>query len=141
MIIKGAKLSGRTPTKKFHLLFGGTAIIPDFNVDIGLQMPNQGTDSAPTECTGYASTDLGTDIDHNLYSPDWAYAQTLRMEGSQPTTAGADPLTAMQVAVSQGLLPRSVAPISCETMGELYCANWANWNTWAYLATNALQWA
>lgn len=141
MMIKGARLTGRIPRKKFHLLFGGTANIPDFNVDVELQMPNQDTDAAQTECTAYAVTDLGTDIDHNLYSPDWTYAQTLRLEGSVPTTAGADPLTAMQVAISQGLLPKSVAPITCLTMSELYCANWQNWSTWTYLATNALQWA
>lgn len=134
----GAKLTGRTCKKHFHIVFGSVGAITDFNVDSGLQMPNQNTDQAETECTNYTTTDLATDIDKQIYSPDWGYAQTLRMEGSEPTTEGADPLTAMEVGISQGFLPRASVSLTASNSGELFCANYKNWPT--ILGTLALKW-
>lgn len=134
----GAKLTGRKPRKEFHKYFGSFLSTPDFCFDSGLPMEDQSADNALTECTNYTTTDLKTDLTGKLYSVDWGFAQTLRLMNVQPTTDGADPLTAMQVSIAQGFLLKDDAPINAKSMGELFCANWKNWQNPADLARRAL---
>lgn len=122
----GIKPLTKLPKKQFHQYFGGTVNIPDFTLDAGLWNPSQEADGKPTECTAYYLADTLTDYNKKLYSPGFSYGATMFTEGVEPTTAGADPLAALQSAVICGVLPSSYAfPVQDELMD----ANWGNWNT------------
>lgn len=129
MIVNGTKPLKKLPRKQFHRVFGSTAPdnIPDFNVDAGLTMPDQNVDGAPTECTGYMSSDIMTDITKIVQCPDFMYAATLYLEGVGPTTEGADFHVALQALVALGSLPINLANLSALKQGELFVANWTNW--------------
>jgi len=131
----GTRPIKRIPRKQFHVLAGGTLDVPDFNLDSGVLMQDQDADGAPTECTGYGVTDDLYDINKIEYTPDFQYASTLFLEGVKPSTGGADPLVAMQSAVVFGSLQKSQANISAKTDGELFIANWENWQP--FLKTSA----
>lgn len=128
-MINGTKPATSLPKRQFHRSFGGVAInqIPDFNLDAGLWMPDQDVDGAPTECTGYAVTDIKTDFDKQLYSPDWQYAKTLQLENVGPTTTGADFHVAMQSAVVFGSIKKAQATLTALSQGEIYTADINNW--------------
>lgn len=48
---KGAKLTGRTPKKRYQHVFGATDTIPDFSYDANLWMPDQNADGGATTIT------------------------------------------------------------------------------------------
>lgn len=98
------------------------------NVDTLKLFPNQKTDGDFTECTALAVTDICGNMDGRPYDPDFTYAMTLKLQGAIPTTAGADPLSAMQSAIAYGLLPSSEQDFTALSMGELYVANWQNYS-------------
>ncbi len=122
----GIKPLAKTPKKQFHQYFGGTLSVPDFLLDTGLWNPSQDADGKQTECTSYFIADTFTDYKKKLYAPGFSYGATMFTEGVQPTTAGADPLAALQSAVICGALP---APFAVPDQSELEDANWNNWNT------------
>lgn len=117
--------------KNFHQKFGGVTIasIPDFNLDTGINgMPDQDSENAPTECTGYAVADILTDVFKMPFSPDFSYAAALYLDGSGPSIDGASFHAAMQAAVGVGVLPKALANLSATQLGELYISDWKNWN-------------
>lgn len=97
-------------------------------VDKNKIFPNQLIDNNPTECTAIAACDIAGNILNTVFDYDFTYAMTLRLEGSQPTTAGADPYIAMQSAFFYGMLPFAEQDFSSKELGELYAANWKNYS-------------
>jgi hypothetical protein len=97
------------------------------NRDNNQQFPNQLTQGDPTECAALTVGDIAGNIDSQLYDPDFTYALTLKLMGLQPTTAGLNPLAAMQSAIVYGLLPISLEAFTAKTMTELYVANYQNY--------------
>lgn len=122
----GTRPLKRQPRREFHRHFGGSFIIPSFSLDKGWH-PDQNADNAQTECTGYTVAKILTDLTGIQRSPDFHYAAALYLEGSIPTTAGADFHAAMQSAVAVGSLPLSKAGISAKGSSEIFVANWDNW--------------
>ncbi|MFN3658162.1 MAG: hypothetical protein ACK4UO_12975 [Pseudolabrys sp.] len=124
-----------TPDKRdkryfFHRNFGAAKLsgLPDyFSCDAGLTMPNQHEDNAPTECTAYTVADLGTDQDGVLYSPDYTFAQTLRLQGAKPNQQGADLRMGLKSAIAFGLLRKESAPFTAKEKGQEFIANWLVW--------------
>lgn len=102
-------------------------MIEDFNVDSGEWFPNQAVDGTYTECVAITVADILGDRDNINYSPDFTYAMTLRLQGIAPNTSGLDPWSAMLSAVAYGMLPMSDANFTALQMGELYIANWQNY--------------
>lgn len=90
-------------------------------------MPDQNDDNAPTECTGYAQTDLATDEDGVIYSPDYTFAQTLRLTNSPPESQGADLRASLKSTIAYGLLPKAEAPFSAKEKGQTFVADWQRW--------------
>lgn len=89
--------------------------------------PDQLADQDFTECAAISVCDLSANILGIPFNSDFTYAATLSLEGVLPNTDGSDPWTAMQSAVAYGLLPESDATFTSKTVGELYCANFANY--------------
>lgn len=123
----GTKPLLKPPKRHFHHAFGSAAPLADFTVDSGLWNPNQETDNAPTECTGYFVADLATDLFKQLFTPDFSYAAAQYIEGVEPNDGGADFHAALQGFVALGAVPKVLTSFSAATMGELYCANIDNW--------------
>lgn len=121
----GTKPLKRKPRKIFAHMFGGTASIPDFNLDAGIWNPNQNTDGKDTECTSYFVCDAFTDRTRKIYVPGFTFGATTFIENVQPTDSGADPLSALESAVACGVLQNIYAPV--QPQSELEDANWANW--------------
>lgn len=97
------------------------------NVDKTNFFPNQATDGDPTECVAITVCDLLGNKYGIPFDPDYTYAQTLLLEGVEPTTAGSDYTLGMQTAVAYGALPMNEATFTALSMGELYAANWRNY--------------
>lgn len=125
MITNGIKPLSKLPKRKFHQYFGASSSIPVFSLDVGLWEPNQNGDNKPTECTSYFISKTLTDYKKKLYAPGFSYGATMFTEGVIPTTAGANPLAALQSAVICGVLP---APFAFPVQTEIEDANWNNWN-------------
>lgn len=92
-------------------------------------MPDQLMDNAQTECTGYTTSDILSDICRRKFTPDFSYAGAFRITGEQPTLAGASYTAALQGAVAVGVLPKEEATINAATQGELVVANWDSWSS------------
>ena len=97
------------------------------NVDRLKLFPNQFTDGNSTECTGITTADIASNIDGIPYSADFAYASSFRLQGLTPSTGGADPWADMQAACFYGMLPATDADITAKANGELFAANWQNY--------------
>lgn len=125
----GTRPTTHAPKKGFHHKFGGTTLadIPDFNLDAGMIMQDQVYDNASEECTGYAISDLATDLFKMFFSPDFSYAANFYVTGEIPTDQGASFVGAMQGFICLGALPTVLADISASTLGSLYVAQWNNW--------------
>lgn len=128
----GTQPLSKPPKREFHRNFGGVTLaqIPDFNLDAGLWMPDQDADGAFTECTGYTVTDIKSDWDKRLYSPDWQFAKTLQLANVSPLIGaqnGADIHIAMQSAVVFGSLEAKMAPFTALLKGEQFVADINNW--------------
>lgn len=125
---QGIKPLVRQPKRNFHEYFGGTALVPDFNLDAGLWNPSQVADNAETECVGYHVADTFTDFTKDIKTPDFSYAGAIFVENEPPTTAGVDPLAGLQGGVIVGSLSKSQTPtMSAAQDGELFVANFSNW--------------
>src|SRR3954465_4016348 len=101
----------------FHRSFGAVSPLDlpeSYSCDAGLTMPDQNADGAFTECTAYTTTDLATDEDGIEYSPDYTFAQTLRLINVPANTQGADQRTALKSAIAYGLLLKDHAPVSAK---------------------------
>src|SRR3990167_5413029 len=128
--------NGARPTEldprdySFVATFGALSPIalPDeYSVDAGLTMPDQNGDGNPYSCTGYTTTDLGTDQDNVIYSPEYTYMKTLFLQGLPPETNGSDIRPALKSSKVYGLLPRLNTPIDLLGKGEDFTAAQANW--------------
>lgn len=128
--------SGTGPTERdardysYSLTFGTTAPerLPDeFNVDIGLTMPDQNADLNGDECTGYTTCDLGTDQDGVEYCPEYTYMKTLEMQGLPPETRGSDIRPALKSASVYGLLPKENMPEILRGKGQAFTSDQAVW--------------
>lgn len=97
------------------------------NVDRLKRFPSQLIEQRPTECQAETVSDLLANINGAPFDPGFTYAMTLKLQGSQPSTAGADPLAAMLSAVVYGALPTEKEPFDASSMGELFEANWLNY--------------
>ncbi len=128
-MINGTRPIKRAPRKCFHKKFGGVMpeSVPDFNLDVGLWMPNQDDDNAPTECVGYEMADIMTDLTKIVQNPDFAYSAALFMESTQPSDGGADFHAGMEALVIMGSMSQNFARFTAKSTSELYCANWSNW--------------
>mgnify|MGYP001561849912 CR=1 FL=1 len=114
----------------FHRTFGAVSPLEfplEYNVDAGLTMPDQGADQNPYSCTAYATTDLGTDQDKTIYSPEYTYMKTLYLQGLPPDTNGSDIRPSLKSAKIYGLLPKINTPIDLLGKGEDFTANQAHW--------------
>lgn len=112
----------------FHQHYGAAKAFPeDFLLGNG-NNPNQDSDSAPTECTGYAQSDNESDILHYPCSPDFSYAAGLEAEGAVPNTGGCDFRASLQGVINRGVLPASASLFSAKTKGELFVSDITNWN-------------
>lgn len=123
-MISGSKPLDRQPRRKFDTYFGGTIMVPDFNLDAGIWNPNQDADNKPTMCTSYHVADTFSDIFRKQYVPGFTFGATTFIENIPPTTAGADPLTALQSAVIAGVL---TSDYNAQPQTEIMDANWDNW--------------
>lgn len=117
------------PKKAFHEVFGMTDVseIQDFNLDIGLTMPDQDSDSAPSECTGETPADILTDINGKAFSADFSYAAGLHLDGIASSIEGGDYHSSMQAAVMFGGVTAMAAPISASHEGEFEVSEWTAW--------------
>lgn len=125
--------SGTRPSRHVHrqktFKFGAVSAssLPDFCVDRNLWWPNQDTENAPTECVGYSAADFLIDLTEQIYTPDFSYAAACFLagdDGSDGTSFVAGP----QSLVALGGLPQSFAQATAADHGELYIADWDNWN-------------
>lgn len=127
--------SGTKPAKhiyrerKFHQLFGSTdpALIPDFNLDVGLTMPDQEADHAFTECVGYTVSDILTDITRVVQSPDFSFSAARCLANQSPGSDGTDFHAGIQGGVVFGGVTKSFAKFSAAQQGEQYVSDWNNW--------------
>lgn len=116
--------------KKWHDHYFGTspAVIPDFNVDIGLTIPDQAKDNAFYECVGYTVSDILTDMVKSHLDPDFSYAAARYIAGDGAEgTQGTSFHAGLQGAVAVGALAKSLSIISAEKNGEAFISNWDNW--------------
>lgn len=114
----------------FHQTFGSVVSIllpSEYSVDNGVTMPDQIEEGNPYSCTAYTVTDLGTDQDGVIYSPEYTYMKTLFIQGLPPETNGSDMRPAMKTAKVYGLLPKMNMPIDLLGKGEDYTANISHW--------------
>ena len=85
-------------------------------------------------CTAYASTSASEKQENQVFSPEWQFAMTKRLEGDW-TTWGANLRTAMMSFVKFGSLPQYVATGWLHTHEKDkyddrdWLANWKNWAT------------
>lgn len=120
--------------KPFEHRFGAATlqVIPDFNVDPGLWMPDQNADQGFTECVGYTGADHMVDIFHTLFLPDFSYAAARYITGEGPGTNGASFHAGMEGLVGVGACPaidyeRISTVFTAKGKGELYVSDWRNW--------------
>lgn len=99
----------------------------EYSCDVGLTMPSQIEDGNPYSCTAYSVTDLGTDQDNIIYSPEFTYMKTLYLQGLPPETNGSDIRPAMKSAKVYGLLPKMNMPLNLLGTGEDHTASQSNW--------------
>ncbi len=98
------------------------------NVDRLKRFPDQNAEKRGTECTAETATDIAGNIDGIAYDAGFTYAVTLRLMGSAPTTAGADPKAALQSVIAFGALPLANQTFDALSASELYEANYANYS-------------
>lgn len=130
----GSKPLKKQPKRQFADYFGGSVMVPDFELDSGLWNPNQEADNKPTECTSYHVADTFTDLLKKQCVPGFTFGATTFVENISPTTAGADPLAALQSSVIAGVL---TSDHNAQPQTEIMDANWSNWAE--YQRTAALQ--
>lgn len=99
-------------------------MVPDFNLDAGIWNPSQDADNKPTECTAYYVADTFTDILRSQCVPGFTFGATTFVENVNPTTAGADPLSALQSSVIAGVI---TSQYNAQPQTEIMDANWDNW--------------
>lgn len=99
------------------------------NLDKNGLFPNQldPAENDAQECVALSISDICSNVDNLVYSPDFTYAMALHIKGSEPSTDGLDPYAAMLATVAYGLLPARSADFTARVMGELYIANWRNY--------------
>lgn len=120
----GSRPLKKQPRRDFHTYFGGTVMVDDFNLDARIWNPSQDEDNKPTECTAYHVADTFTDILRKQCVPGFTFGATTFAENIEPTTAGADPLAALQSAVIAGVL---TSDYNAQPQTEIMDANWSNW--------------
>lgn len=114
----------------FARTFGSIAPLQlpaEYNVDIGISIPDQIGDGNPYSCTSYAVTDIGLDQDNIIYSEAYTYMKTLYLQGLPPETNGSDIRPALKSAKVYGLLPKPNTPDNLIGKGEDYTADQAHW--------------
>lgn len=128
--------NGTSPTlldprdASFSQTFGAVAPLAlpsEYSCDAGKLVQDQNEDGNPYSCTAYAVTDIGTDQDNEIYSPEYTYMKTLYLQNLPPETNGSDIRPALKSAKVYGLLPKLSAPVGLVGKGEDYTANQANW--------------
>lgn len=119
--------------KPFVHAFGAATlqVLPDFNVDPGLTMPDQNADQGFTECVGYTGADHLTDITRHTFMPDFSYAAARYVAGDGPGTNGASFHAGMEgvVALGGALWKDYNYPATyvAKDKGELFVSDFANW--------------
>lgn len=133
--IPASGLQPLTPDKRdrryrFARHFGAAKLsgLPDFyTCDAGLLMQDQNAMGLPTGCTAVTQTDLATDQDGVEYTPEYTFAQTLRLMGVPANWGGADLRKSLKSVIAYGLLERWISNVTAQEIGQEGAANWRIW--------------
>lgn len=123
--IKPTKADWKDKKYHFHRLFGTTTNYTQTGFPVLLK--DQNSDNRPSECTAYTITTLSQRINGVERSHDYQFMKTLEIMDVPPNNDGADPRTAASVAVSFGVLNKTLEPASMPSNIQAWAANEANW--------------